>query len=128
MRTYRRRLSRDPALPVERVRREACTCLGFIASLVSSRKHDSETAILDRQHRGPHEPVTISRDSSSRARRISRTVSCWDSGFARASVLLRDARLSIGEVARLWFGFGTPYHFTRAFRRMTGLAPNEYRK
>jgi len=46
--------------------------------------------------------------------------------IARASVLLRDARLSIGEVARL-VGFRTPSHFTRAFRRMTGLAPNEYR-
>ena len=46
--------------------------------------------------------------------------------IARASLLLRSARLSIAEVARL-VGFRTPSHFTTAFRRMTGLAPSEYR-
>jgi AraC family transcriptional regulator len=46
--------------------------------------------------------------------------------IARASVLLRDARVSIGEIARL-VGFRTPSHFATAFRRMTGLAPSEYR-
>jgi len=37
-----------------------------------------------------------------------------------------ETRLSIGEVARL-VGFRTPSHFTTAFRRMTGIAPSEYR-
>jgi AraC family transcriptional regulator len=46
--------------------------------------------------------------------------------IARASVLLRDARLSIGEVGRL-VGFRTPSHFTTAFRRMTGITPSAYR-
>ena len=44
----------------------------------------------------------------------------------RASVLLRDARLSIGEVASL-VGFRRPSHFTTAFRRMTGSTPSAYR-
>jgi AraC family transcriptional regulator len=46
--------------------------------------------------------------------------------IARASVLLRDARLSIGEVGQL-VGFRTPSHFTTAFRRMTGITPSAYR-
>ena len=45
---------------------------------------------------------------------------------ARASLLLRSARLSIAEVARL-VGFRTPSHFTTAFRRMTGITPSAYR-
>lgn len=46
--------------------------------------------------------------------------------IARASILLRDARLSIGEVASL-VGFRRPSHFTTAFRRMTGSTPSAYR-
>ena len=46
--------------------------------------------------------------------------------IARASLLLRSARLSIAEVARL-VGFRTPSHFTTAFRRMTGITPSAYR-
>jgi len=46
--------------------------------------------------------------------------------IAQASVLLRDAQLSIGEVGRL-VGFRTPSHFTMAFRRMTGITPSAYR-
>jgi len=47
--------------------------------------------------------------------------------IARASLLLRAARLSIAEVARL-VGFRTPSHFTMAFRRMTGITPSTYRQ
>ena len=46
--------------------------------------------------------------------------------IVRASLLLRSARLSIAEVARL-VGFRTPSHFTTAFRRMTGITPSAYR-
>ena len=46
--------------------------------------------------------------------------------IARASLMLRAARLSIAEVARL-VGFRTPSHFTTAFRRMTGITPSAYR-
>jgi AraC-like DNA-binding protein len=46
--------------------------------------------------------------------------------IARASALLREPQLSIGEVGRL-VGFRTPSHFTAAFRRMTGITPSAYR-
>lgn len=39
---------------------------------------------------------------------------------------IRDARLSLGEVAYL-LGFSEPSNFTRAFRRWTGMSPNAYR-
>jgi AraC-like DNA-binding protein len=47
--------------------------------------------------------------------------------IARASLLLRAARLPIAAVARL-VGFRTPSHFTTAFRRMTGITPSAYRQ
>jgi len=47
--------------------------------------------------------------------------------IARASALLREPQLSIGEVGRL-VGFRTPSHFTTAFRRMTGITPSAYRR
>ena len=46
--------------------------------------------------------------------------------IARASALLREPQLSIGEVGRL-VGFRTPSHFTAAFRRMTGITLSAYR-
>jgi AraC-like DNA-binding protein len=46
--------------------------------------------------------------------------------IARASALLREPQLSIGEVGRL-VGFRIPSHFTAAFRRMTGITPSAYR-
>ena len=46
--------------------------------------------------------------------------------LARASALLREPQLSIGEIGRL-VGFRTPSHFTTAFRRMTGITPSAYR-
>ena len=45
----------------------------------------------------------------------------------RAIELLGDARLPLKEVARE-LGYSEPAHFSRAFRRMTGLAPSTYRK
>lgn len=46
--------------------------------------------------------------------------------IARASALLREPQLPIGEVGRL-VGFRTPSHFTAAFRRMTSITPSAYR-
>jgi AraC family transcriptional regulator len=43
----------------------------------------------------------------------------------RAKQMLRDRKSSIGEVA-ISVGFAHPSHFTRAFRRVTGLAPSAF--
>jgi AraC-like DNA-binding protein len=44
-----------------------------------------------------------------------------------AERMLREERLPIGEVAYL-LGYGEPSSFHRAFRRWTGLSPDEWRK
>jgi AraC-like DNA-binding protein len=46
---------------------------------------------------------------------------------AHAEVLLRDAKLSIDEVAER-IGYADPSNFTRAFKRWTGKTPAAYRK
>ena len=46
--------------------------------------------------------------------------------IARASALLRESQLPVGEVGRL-VGFRTPSYFPTAFRRMTGTTPSAYR-
>ena len=46
--------------------------------------------------------------------------------IARASALLQESQLPIGEVGRL-VGFRTPSYFPTAFRRMTGITPSAYR-
>lgn len=49
-----------------------------------------------------------------------------DRRIERAKVLLRDNELSIGEIG-LSVGFEHSSHFTRAFRRVVGVAPSAYR-
>jgi AraC-like DNA-binding protein len=44
-----------------------------------------------------------------------------------AAQYIRDTNRRIGEITYL-LGFSEPSNFTRAFRRWTGLAPNEYRE
>lgn len=44
-----------------------------------------------------------------------------------ASAVLVDNQLSISDVAYR-FGFENPFHFTKVFKKCTGLAPREYRK
>jgi len=44
-----------------------------------------------------------------------------------ASAVLVDNQLSIGDVAYN-FGFENPFHFTKVFKKCTGLSPREYRK
>ncbi len=44
-----------------------------------------------------------------------------------ATQYIRDANRRIGEITYL-LGFSEPSNFTRAFRRWTGLSPNEYRQ
>jgi transcriptional regulator GlxA family with amidase domain len=44
-----------------------------------------------------------------------------------ASALLISSRKTIGEISD-WFGFENQFHFSRMFKKCTGLAPLEYRK
>ena len=119
-------LSRDPALPVEQGSTRGLhpsrlySVIGFIQNNMTQK-----LTILDLStvvHMSPYHFARLFKQSTG----VSPHRFVLGQRIARASVLLRDARLSIGEVARL-VGFRTPSHFTRAFRRMTGLTPNEYR-
>jgi AraC-like DNA-binding protein len=44
-----------------------------------------------------------------------------------ASALLMSSQKNIGEISE-WFGFENQFHFSRMFKKCTGLAPLEYRK
>lgn len=44
-----------------------------------------------------------------------------------ASAVLIDNQLTIGDVGYR-FGFENPFHFTKVFKKCTGLSPREYRK
>jgi AraC-like DNA-binding protein len=44
-----------------------------------------------------------------------------------ASSFLVDTNLGVGDVAER-FGFENPFHFSRIFKRCTGLSPREYRR
>src|SRR5262249_20225390 len=46
---------------------------------------------------------------------------------ARAEHLLRTSRLSLSQIAQN-LGFSSQSHFTSAFRKVTGLTPNAYRR
>jgi AraC family transcriptional regulator len=46
--------------------------------------------------------------------------------ITRAQQLMRETSRSIIEVA-LEVGYTSPSHFTKVFRRITGVAPNEFR-
>ena len=45
----------------------------------------------------------------------------------RARMLLRDSGLPLAEIARRT-GFASPAYFSTAFRRVTGMAPSDYRR
>jgi AraC-like DNA-binding protein len=47
--------------------------------------------------------------------------------FEIAEHLLQDPQRKIGDVART-LGYSDPAHFTRAFRRWTGLTPRDFRR
>jgi AraC-like DNA-binding protein len=44
-----------------------------------------------------------------------------------ASALLMSTDKTVGEIAD-WFGFATQFHFSRLFRKCTGMSPVEYRR
>lgn len=44
----------------------------------------------------------------------------------KAAALLREGRLNVAEVAAVT-GFGTPSHFSVAFKRQFGVSPSEYK-
>jgi len=44
-----------------------------------------------------------------------------------AGAFLADSSLRIGAVAE-YFGFDSPFHFSKVFKKSTGLSPKEYRK
>ena len=44
-----------------------------------------------------------------------------------AGALLADSNLKVGAVAE-YFGFESPFHFSRVFKKSTGLSPKEYRR
>jgi AraC-like DNA-binding protein len=46
--------------------------------------------------------------------------------FERASELLREGNLNVSQIAAQ-LGYSTSAHFARAFRRESGLPPNEFR-
>ncbi len=47
--------------------------------------------------------------------------------FERSSALLRDTDSKIIDIA-FASGYSDPAHFTRAFRRMAGVTPRQYRE
>src|SRR5690606_33515338 len=70
------------------------------------------------------------------ARTLKRSLAAHDTSYqrlldearlSRATRLLADARLSIDYVATL-LGYADPSNFHRAFRRMTGQGPSEWRR
>jgi AraC-like DNA-binding protein len=46
-------------------------------------------------------------------------------GYARQK--LRNTQLPVAEIAKS-LGYSDPAHFTRAFRRWSGLSPTDFRK
>jgi AraC family transcriptional regulator len=119
-------LSRDQASPVERVPtgglpwhtlRRVC---GFIQDNLNRQLTlmDLSTVV----HMSPYHFAHLFKQSTG----VAPHRFMLGQRVARASLLLRAARLSIAEVARL-VGFRTPSHFTTAFRRMTGITPSAYR-
>jgi transcriptional regulator GlxA family with amidase domain len=44
-----------------------------------------------------------------------------------ASGLLISTTKSVGEISE-WFGFENQFHFSRCFKKCTGISPLEYRK
>jgi AraC-like DNA-binding protein len=46
--------------------------------------------------------------------------------YDRAAVLLTQSDMAIAGIARR-LGYSEPTHFSRAFRRMAGISPMEYR-
>jgi AraC-like DNA-binding protein len=46
--------------------------------------------------------------------------------YERATFLLAQRGMAVADIARQ-LGYGEPTHFSRAFRRMSGLSPLEYR-
>ena len=119
-------LSQDSAGPVERVPTRGLPSLGlrrvcdFIQDNLNQRLTLMELSTV--VHMSPYHFARLFKQSTG----VPPHRFVLGQRIARASVLLRDAQLSIGEVGRL-VGFRTPSHFTTAFRRMTGITPSAYR-
>ncbi len=119
-------LSRDPAGPVERVPTRDLPSPGlrrvcdFIQDNLNQRLTLMELSTV--VHMSPYHFARLFKQSTG----VPPHRFVLGQRIARASLLLRAARLSIAEVARL-VGFQTPSHFTTAFRRMTGITPSAYR-
>ncbi len=119
-------LSRDPAWPVERVStrglpgprlRRVCE---FIQHNLNQQLTLRDLSAV--VHMSPYHFARLFKQSTG----VPPHRFALRQRIARASELLHDVRLSIGEVGRL-VGFRTPSHFTTAFRRMTGITPSAYR-
>jgi AraC-like DNA-binding protein len=118
--------SRDPAWPVDRVPTRALPRLRLrrVCEFIQDNLN-RQLSLLDLSvvvHMSPYHFARLFKQSTG----VPPHRFVLGQRIARASVLLRDARLSIGEVGRL-VGFRTPSHFTTAFRRMTGITPSAYR-
>lgn len=90
-------------------------------------------------HSRPHERWTVQglaheagMSRASLARRFARVIGTTPMQYLegiriqRATVLLRDANLTVAEVS-VAVGYNTPEAFSRAFRRTTGLSPRGFR-
>jgi AraC-like DNA-binding protein len=113
----------------------------YAAALIDRMKEDDP--IVDRVRgtlaealmAGEATEIEVARRLAMTPRTLRRRLSAAQSSFralreevlrARALKLLREDRLSIGEVSYL-LGYAEPSNFDRAFRRWTGIAPSEWR-
>jgi transcriptional regulator GlxA family with amidase domain len=97
------------------------------AAVAYFSEHIAEGPSLERVARAVHVSSSHLRRIFQRVRKISPRQAFNTLRLKRATELLRDERLSLEEVATLC-GFSDASAFSRAFRRMHGKPPSEWRR